>query len=186
MGKEKKYSITRQIFSMLTSHLSVCFITGFLSVMLLGISKYFIAKLLLCIICILIYFAWMFSSAYSLAESDNRSYTPLKPYPLKGLVLSIGVALIVGIMWVLYRLSWHYMPMHENVSIPTLIVMILYIYITSPFTFLININGEQANLIGQIISVAVPVAITFIGYYCGYKKIDLSKYTNKFVFEKKK
>lgn len=186
MAKEKKYSVARQILSILASHLSICFATGFLVIVFLGVSEHKTIKIILSIVCAFIYVTWMISAAYAQATFDNCPYTPLKPHPAKGLLLSVGTAALVGIIWILYILVWKYMPMTDTFKAPTLIVMILYIYVTSPFSLIMNISGPTANLWGQIASVAVPIIACTFGYYSGYKKWDLSKYTKIIMFEKKK
>ena len=186
MVKEKKYSVGRQIFSLLGSHLAICFVTGFLSLVFMGVTDHKAVKIIFSVICIFIYVSWMISASYSAAESDNRSYTPLTPYASKGFVLSVGIAASVAVMWVLYVLVWKFIPMSETIRIPTVIVMLLYIYVTSPFAFLLNITGASANFIGQIVSLVVPIAVCAFGYFAGYKKWDLGKYSRIIMFEKKK
>lgn len=187
MSKPIKYSVPKQIRSLLFTHLSCAFITTFLAFSLLSLAdKHLAVKIILNIIIIGIYFMWMFASAYECATSDHKPYTPLTPYPSKGALLSVGILLLTIVIWIYYFLSWKLMPMGESFVLPTFISTLLYIYITSPFFGLVNISGGSANIAGQICTLLIPFAACTFGYFCGYKKWDYTKYMKVIMFEKKK
>ncbi len=188
MVKEIKYSLPRQIRKILISHIACCFLTSFLALTLISLTDMHIAiKIIAAAILLLVYFIWIFSSSYDCATSDHKSFTPLTPYPAKGFVLSLGIVAVVSVSTLFRIIAWNIAPAApDSISITAVISNIIYIYLTSPFFHIVNIQGGQTNIIGQIISFIVPVIFCAFGYYAGYKKWDISKYMKVIMFEKKK
>lgn len=97
----KKYSILRQTLKMGLTSIGASFLSIFIALMLLGLTTdYSIAKIIVQIILLLLYGIWLFSAAYNVATTDHKSYVPLKPFALKGLVLSLGPIIFIVLTWV--------------------------------------------------------------------------------------
>ncbi len=183
----KKQSVIKQILGVFFNHL---IISIFMLIVLMGLisfsEKYFALKIAISIISILIYFFFSFTKAYEYATDDLKSYSTLKPYALKGLVLSSWVAIVCFILWILHFMAWKFIPItDQSISYVTLFINAGCLVMTAPFLDIVNMKGPDADLFGKIISITIPMISSFIGYYSGYIKWDYIKYFNKFVYEKK-
>lgn len=186
MDRTKKYTVAKQIRSLIFTYLSIAFVMIILSISLLDVAtKHMAVKIILTAIMLFTTVMWTFSSAYECASTDHKTYVPLNPYPAKGLVLSLGIVLLIAASWIFYEIMWIVKPMGENIEPVTFAATGIYLFITSPFSTLINLQGKNASLIGQILSIAIPVISCAAGYFCGYKKWDYTKYMKVIMFEKK-
>ena len=189
----KKSSTIRQVLSVFTVHFVACLFTFLVMMPIIGAAssnKTF--SVILSIIMILVYAVLLFNSSYECAVADHKPYSVLKPYSVKGLVLSLGVIVPIVLSWIFYVLSWRFAPIPQSVSASSDIPLVtfwanmVYSYFTSPFWNVINIQGSSASVAGQIISLTVPAGVCLVGYYLGYIKLDYTKYINKIVYDKKK
>jgi len=187
MDRAKKYTVPKQTRSLAFTHLCVAFVMVILSFAFLDFAaKYFAVKVILTVTMLFIYLSWLFSSAYEIAMTDDKTYVPLTPYPAKGFILSLGTVGLIAASWIFYEIMWVVKPIGETVEWGTFIATGLYIFITSPFSTIINVQGANASLTGQIFSIILPVVACGFGYFCGYKKWDYTKYIKVIMFEKKK
>lgn len=189
----KKTTVFKQALSHLVVHSVACLFIFLVMVPIIGgVASYPLLSLCVSVVMAVVYAGVLFGKSYECAYSDYKTYSKLKPYPLKGFVLSLGVIIPVVIVWVFYVIAWKVAPIPETASseaqIPllTFSANILYSFITAPFWNLVDIKGSNASLTGQIITLAVPAAACFAGYYFGYIKVDFTKYFNKLMYEKKK
>ena len=186
MDRTKKYTVPKQIRSLIFTYLSISFIMIILTFSLLDVAtKYAAVKIILTAIMLFITVMWTFSSAYECASTDYKTYVPLTPYPAKGFVLSTGIAALIIASWIFYEIMWIVKPMGENFEPLTFAATGIYLFITSPFSTLVNLQGKDADLLGQILSVVIPVITCAAGYFCGYKKWDYTKYMKVIMFDKK-
>ncbi len=128
----------------------------------------------------------IYCEAHSYATDDLRSYSPLKGYAAKGFVLSVGIAAAIILAWIFYRVSWVVAPITDRFIPSTVIANILYIVFTGPFMYFVNVQGGEANIIGQLAALFVPVLCSAWGYWDGYRKKDIAGFLSKFMYEKKK
>lgn len=189
----KKNSTFKQAFSIFTVHFVACLFTFLVMMPVIGAaSSNKTLSVILSITMILIYAVLLFNSSYGSAYADNKPYSKLKPYPVKGIVLSLGAIVPIVLAWIFYALSWKYAPIPKTVvsgseiPIVTFWANMIYSFFTSPFWNVVNIQGSVASLPGQIISLAVPAVSCLVGYYLGYIKLDYTKYINKIMYDKKK
>ncbi len=146
----------------------------------------------LSILMAVVYSVLLFNSSYECASADHKTYSQLKPYPLKGFVISLGTIFPVVLSWIFYVICWKIAPIPETVVSGTEIPVVtfwanmIYSFFTAPFWNVINIQGSNASLVGQIVSIGVPVVVCFVGYYLGYIKLDYTKYINKIMYDKTK
>ncbi len=172
---------------MLVNHFCVSVvIVFFLAVVLGGTNSISALQTLASCIAVLVYALNIYSGAYSYAADDLKTYSPLKPYASKGFVLSLGIVIAIALSWIFYIVSWQIAPIADKLIPSTVIANLIYIILTGPFMQFVNVQGGSANLWGQIAAIIIPVALSAKGYYDGYKKKDLFKFINKFVYEKKK
>ncbi|MBQ7974714.1 MAG: hypothetical protein IJ300_03400 [Clostridia bacterium] len=189
----KKTNTFKQALSHLVVHFVAClFIFLVMMPIIGGASSNTTLSVILGIVMALIYAYFMFSTSYECAAKDHKPYSETTPYPFKGLILSLGVIVPVIITWIFYVIAWKAAPIPETVDAQTSIPVItftanmVYSFFTSPFWNFVAVKGSTANLAGQLVSLAVPAAACFAGYYLGYIKFDYTKYINKIVYDKKK
>lgn len=182
----KKRSVPRQIFGMLKTHflLSVI-ITVLFMIILNGIGKNQIIANIISALIAAYYCVNMYFEAHSYAGDDLKPYSPLKAYGAKGFVLSLGIAGAIILAWIFYRVSWIVAPITDRFILSTVIANMLYIVLTGPFAYFVNVQGGEANLWGQLVALFVPVICIAWGYYDGYRKKDVTGFLNKIVYEKK-
>ena len=189
----KKTTVLKQVLSHLTVHAVACLFIFLVMVPIIGgVASYPTVSLCVAIVMAVVYAGILFGTSYECAYSDHKTYSKLKPYPLKGLVLSLGVVIPVALAWDFYAIAWKVAPIPEaatsqaQIPLLTFTANMLYSFITAPFWDLVDIKGGNASLTGQIISLVVPAAACFAGYYLGYIKVDFTKYINKLMYDKKK
>lgn len=189
----KKNSIFKQALSIFTVHFVACLFIFLVMMPIIGaVGSNKILSALLSILMIVVYAVLLFNSSYECASADHKSYSNLRPYPVKGIVLALGAIVPIVIAWVFYVICWKIAPIPETVvsssEIPvvTFWANMIYSFFTAPFWNIINIQGSDASIMGQIISLTVPGVSCLIGYYLGYIKLDYTKYINKIMYDKKK
>ena len=187
----KKNSVFKQAFSIFTVHSVACLFTFLVMMPIIGaVASNNILSVCLSILMALVYGVLLFNSSYESAASDHKPYSRLKPYPLKGFVISIGAIVPVVLSWIFYVICWEIAPIPQavvsgtEIPLATFWANMIYSFFTAPFWNVINIQGKEASLAGQIISIAVPALACFIGYYLGYIKLDYTKYINKIIYDK--
>lgn len=183
----KKRSVPRQIMGMLKTHVFASIIITVLFVIILNaVGNIPILANIISYVIAAYYVLNIYCEAHSYATDDLRSYSPLKGYKAKGFVLSLGIALVIILAWIFYRISWIVAPITDRFIPSTVIANILYIVLTGPFMYFVNVQGGEANLTGQLAALVIPVLSTAWGYYDGYRKKDIAGFMSKFIYEKKK
>ena len=86
-------------------------------------------------------------------------------------------------VWIWHGVAWQ---VSGNVNGQTVAANIGCLIMSAPFSSLVNIKGAEVSFYGQAASVAIPLVSCIVGYYCGYRKWDYTKYLARFVYEKKK
>lgn len=164
----------------------------------------------------LIQFFVIYSSAYNVGEHDTKSFSKLRPYKAKGLVLCIPVLAVTLILFTAYKLIWTYMgtdtiehgiasdiltskgmtafsawfdsnkPIRVLNGYGAMIVNFLYIMWIFPFYGIIMPVQGYANAVGAVLSFLVPAAAGFTGYIAGCKRFDISYALKNVIYEKNK
>ena len=183
----KKRSVPRQILGMLKTHiLASIIITVILVIILNGVGNSSVFANIISYVVAAYYALNIYFEAHSYATDDLRSYSPLNGYAAKGFVLSMGIAAAIILAWIFYRVSWIVAPITDGFVPSTVAANILYIVLTSPFMYFVNVQGGEADIIGQLAALFVPVLCAAWGYFDGYRKKDITGFISKFMYEKKK
>lgn len=183
----KKRSVTRQVCGMLKTHILASIIITILFVIILnGVGNSPILANIISYVIVAYYGLTVYSEAHSYATDDLKTYSPLTPYKGKGFVLSLGIVLIIILAWIFYKVSWIVAPITDRFIPSTVAANILYIVLTGPFMYFVNVQGGEANIIGQLAAIFVPVFCSAWGYWDGYRKRDIAGFLSKFIYEKKK
>ena len=183
----KKKTVAGQVFGIFLTHTLVSLMMLFIFMGIVSLWENSVLTAVLAAVGAAAY-AWIvFTKAYECAVYDLKSYSSLKPYATKGVLLaSFTVGLVIA-LWIFHGVLWRVSPItEESFSFSTVGVNALYLLMTSPFFHIIDIKGADCNIWGQIISVIVPFAAIVAGYYAGFKKWDYVKFFNKFVYESKR
>jgi len=190
MPYDKYFKTKHQISTLIKTHLITCTVMIFLTVAMLTMDGNPTAKYILTSLCAFSAFLSMFSNCFDIAEKDANPNIQRKSYPLKGLVLSIGIIGLVLFSFVCYKAAWAFFPQQATpgagISAPCLICQLIYIFLTSPFYAFVNIVGSNSSITGLIAYIIFIAVSCELGYFCGYKRIDFLLHIRKFMFEKKK
>ncbi len=172
---------------MLKTHCFASIIITVLFVIILnGVSNIPVLANIISLIVAAYYCLNIYFEAHFYATDDLKTYSPLQGYAAKGFVLASGIAGAIILSWIFYGVSWMVAPITDRFIPSTVIANILYIILTGPFMYFVNVQGGEANLLGQLVALFVPVLCSAWGYYDGYRKKDIAGFLNKFVYEKKK
>lgn len=188
MDKIKTKGLSRQILSCAGSHLFIALVTSAFG---FGAFWWFLTqsnwKEIFSIICTVIYIIVLFLKGQKIALHDKKSYSDETPFWFKGILLAIGPILITFIIWLLYRMTWVYMAIDNNISGYTgIIYNISFILWTFPFNGLICPFQGGIFWYGHIIIYVVPLISLFFGYAAGYKGINIYEKILPLMYEKKK
>ena len=177
-----------QIGSVTLTHFLCVLIEFILGIMVLGAtSKYPVMNVIATALMILIYVWVMFIRGYEMADYDHKPYHYIKGYPWKGIVLALGLNVLTVVFFVLFLTPW--LSSFVNGDLKPLMMLIEnvpFVLWTFPFNTILQISESGVSVLGAVIAVAVPELAAGIGYYMGYKKIDVGKGMSKFIYEKKK
>ena len=189
----KKNSTFKQILSVFTVYFVACLFTFLVMMPIIGaVSSNSALSACLSVLMVLVIGVLLLNSSYECAVSDHKSYSTLKPYPLKGFVLALGAIVPIVISGIIHSVAWKVAPIPEvvatgaDIPLGTFWANMLYSFFTAPFWIVINIQGRYASVAGRIISVTLPAMVCFAGYYLGYIKLDYTKYISKIMYDKKK
>ncbi len=168
----KKVCVTRLVLTLVMAFLGL-----FIILQLGGVIAY-IASVLM----ILVEISYMYMVGYEIADHDIKSFSILKPYWWKGFALYTPIFVVSCIIGVLYCIFLSegivYTPYHMLLNF----VFISWIMPYYPFTVA---DVGNISVIGFFASVILPMLFLGIGYIAGMKGFDLSKITDKFIYEEK-
>lgn len=182
-----KYTWPGEILSVLTAHLYSAFLISILWCIIPIVAENKIGSVIFTAVSMLIYITYLFSTSNAIYKSDKKSYTKLTPIWYKGAILPI--AIIVGniIFAAAYSMIWKNIPAGEGLkSIWSVIVNVLCIIWFSPYQQLLPMNQTGFSMEAYVITTFIPVLFSFLGYFFGYKNIDVTKKLGFLVYEKKK
>ena len=119
-----------------------------------------------------------YKSSFSVAHYDLQQYHNSKPYPAKGLVLSLILMAIFGIFSVLTGLFL--LPKLGFASG----VLIGFRFIFYPYIAILGIR--PVVYIGYVLPVLIDIAVITLGYIAGLNEFSLIRsFRSKYVYEKK-
>ncbi len=144
-----------------------------------------VAKEALSVIFMIINFAALYMTSKKFAKLDNKSYTPLKPNKIKGVLFGVFIALVTMILTVMFKIIWIKFSNETGLTgvIPIIINAVFY-YWTFPFNGILGLNDGRFMWYAVPIMAALPIAATVCGYTAGCRNFDISEKINKFVYEK--
>lgn len=177
----------RQIGSVILSHL---FIVLVVSAFGFGAFWWFLTKALwkelFSVICTAIYFFVLFFKGQKIAAHDKKSYSDETPFAWKGLILALGPMIITFILWLLYRMTWVFMTIDGSISgYSGIFYNIVFTIWTFPFNGIICLYEGGMFWYGHLILYLVPLISIAVGYYAGYKDINLYEKFLPMLYEKK-
>ena len=182
-----KYITFNQIIEIIKTHIfTVCpiFIVGIL--IFAGVITNDVGSVIYSAVAVIIYFFAVYNKAYDTAKRDMKSFTPEQPYPLKGLLLPVGIIVLSIIIYILYFVSWRFMSIDGTiVRVSGWINNFLFIIWSFPYTGFMELKNGYMSLSGHLLLYIVPIVASFLGYFAGYKNYDITVTFSKFVFVKK-
>ena len=187
---EEKYTdtITSQIRSVLWSHLYSSII---MSVMGLFAFWWFMSKniwqQLISSAFIIAYACVMYSKGERLAKRDKYSVSTLKPYPLKGVVLSLSVSAITFLLWLCFYITWNYMSIDGSIEgVSGIIFNMLFMVWTYMYNGIMGAYHGGIHWYAHVLMYLVPTLSLGIGYFAGYKDFDISEKIDESMYEREK
>lgn len=164
--------ITAQIISV------VFWIFAFAFLSTLEWGKYVVSVFFSCF-----YFVWLYSCAYKVGERDSKSYSEHKPYPLKGVTMTV----LVVVLGVTFALLYHVGIANQETN------RLMYIVCENLLAFW-NFNicafAFYPHNIGAwfyILSFSLVILAPSVGYAAGIKRLELGyKIMSKLVYKNKK
>ncbi len=178
-----KYISIKELLIMIKTHLITSFIFTFFGTILISFSNGYISKYIFSLICIFIYMLSLYTRAEEIARYDKKSYTEKFSYPLKGLLLPIGILAVWVILFILYFVSWKYDIITYSSGFINNLLFVIWNYMYKGF---LSFNNGSFNYYYMILVVLVPFTASGLGYLAGYRNFDLSKRVVKLVYEEKK
>lgn len=178
-----KYINIHELWTMIKAHLTTSLIFTFFGTILVSFSNGTTSKYLFSLICIAIYMLTLYTRAEEIARYDKKSYTEKFSYPLKGVVLPIGILGVWVLLFILYSVSWKYDIISYNSGFINNLLFVIWNYMYKGF---LNFTNGSFNYYYIILIVLVPITASGLGYLAGLKNFDLSKKVVKMVYEEKK
>lgn len=172
----------KQIMKMVKSHTfaSICiFFIELMAVTVVHGTK--VGGAIFTVVAILIYASVIYSEAYDAAKRDKKSYTPQKPYLMKGFLLPVGILVLSAVFYAAYFVAWNG---HINTIIGFIGNLIFRIWI-SGFKGITGLNEAYMVWYGYLAVMLLPSLVSGIGYIAGLKDFDLKAKFSKFIYESK-
>ena len=182
----KKFPL-KQSMQLLKSHLyTSAFVFIFGVLIFAGVITHNVGSVIFSAVTTIIYFFSIYGTAFEIAMRDKKSYTPEQPYPVKGLILPIGILIASILIYALYFTAWKFMTINGMLfSAAGWIDNFLFIIWSFPFSAFIKLSNGYMNTFGYIFVSVFPFIASFCGYFAGYKDFDLHTKLLGAVYEKK-
>jgi len=179
--KDNKYTVTisKQIRKVFLTQLVLSLVMGFLGLFVIlqagGIAAYISG-----VVMVIVQVHFMYARGYEIADHDLKSYSILKPYKWKGFALALPIVAVTFILTILYNIIWANSILDSGYEIILNFIYIVWIIPYYPFT--ITVQGT-VNILGMLASVLIPTLFLGLGYILRMKNFDLSKVTDKIMYE---
>ncbi len=186
MRDSMKITVPYQIWMTVLTHIEAA---GIAFVFQTVAFWYFIGKgafkPILGIIFTIIYAGFIYHIVRKMAVKDYKSYTPLKPSAVKGVMFGVILSLITLLLYIGWKLLWMYSSTDGSLNGAFATVYnFVFTYWTFPFFGLMNTDAGHISVIGQIVMFAVPIAAASAGYLSAKYNIDLVDKFQRSVYEK--
>lgn len=145
-----------------------------------------IVKEILSIIFIGVNFAFLYVAAKKFALRDNKPYTPLRPSKAKGVILGAMVSIVTLILMLLFIFVWSKYSDEAGIHgmLPTAINVIFYFW-SFPYNGIMGLSMGAFMPYSAVIMLVMPIVATTAGYIGGCRKIELVEKFEEFMYEKK-
>lgn len=131
-----------------------------------------------------IYAGMIYHSVRKLSLLDHKSYTPLKPSVLKGVMIGVSIALVTMVLFVLWRYAWVNCTDETGLTGFGIVINVIFTFWTFPYYGLLGASNGMITIIGAVLMTAVPIAASTLGYLAGKYKLDLLDKIERFSYEK--
>ena len=133
----------------------------------------------------IVYAGFIYHVVRKMAIRDYKSYTPLKPSVIKGIMFGVIVALITMAMHVIWLLLWRYCSSDGSlIGMPAIIYNFVFTLWTFPFYGIMGASEGHITIIGQILMYGVPVVSAAAGYLSAKYNIDILDRFQQSIYEK--
>lgn len=177
-----KYTITvpKQIKSVVLTQIVLTLVMGFFGLFLIlqtgGIISYIFGAVM-----VVVQVHFMYAKGYEMADYDLKSYSKTKPFLVKGFLAYIPIIVITILLNISYYIIWSDALISNGIEI---LLNYVYVFWTMPYFPYTVVAAGTLNILGIIASIVIPVLFLELGYILRLKNFDLSKVTDKIMYEK--
>lgn len=183
--KSAEITLKKQIWSVFWTHL---YTIGISIVFGLGAFWWFLAQpvwqKVYSVIFMIIYFVALYMKGHKIAAHDLKGYAQTKAYPAKGIFFGLLISLSTFILWIGYRLVWIGSP-DGLMGVWKSMYNGLFIFYTFIYNGIMVPYKGGIFWYSHIVMYALPVAALGIGYFAGFKGINIYEKLLPFMYEKK-
>lgn len=182
-----KYTIWGQMLSMVRSHAFTAIVIFLIWLVTAGMWEVDIGSRIFGILGSFCYVITIYNCACSCAQADKRTASPLKAYPAKGLIIPAFLLAVNVLITIMYKYIWIVggdgQYLREGWAI---LLNVLTLAWVAPYDAFLGMAQGHMELRGYLIMYLLPFVISAIGYFAGFKGIDIYGKINSIAYEKKK
>ena len=126
----------------------------------------------------------IYSSVRKLSLIDHKSYTPLKPSILKGVMFGVCIAVTNVVLLMLWKMAWTTCADSTGLNGVGIAVNAVFTCLTFPYYGVMGASKGAVTVISIILMILVPIAASTAGYVAGKYKFDILDKIESFAYEK--
>jgi len=141
-------------------------------------------KEVMAVIFMLIYAGMIYNSVRRLSLLDHKSYTPLKPSIVKGVMFGVCIAITNVVLLILWKIIWSTCADSTGLNGVGIAVNAVFTFMTFPYYGVMGASKGAVTVISIILMILVPTAASTAGYIAGKYKFDILDKIERFAYEK--